>query len=371
MVKLSAAEFIKEARRRRCFRTAGLYIVGAWVVVQIALAAFPALSISDSAVRYVWIAAIPGFPVALVFGWRYDIRGGGIVRAGPDDDVPLPLQRADYAVLLALLAIAFVIGAGLLREITEMDPTQVRLAAPDRSLAVLPFANMSADPDSEYFSDGLTETLLHMLGQLAVLKVAARTSSFAFKGRNIDIRDIALELGVRHVLEGSVQKAGDRIRVTAQLIRADDGFHVWSQNSDRRLVDIFAIQDEIAADVADALGSTLLTATASGIQGIETDDFSAYDIYLRALEQQNINSSESLDEAERLFAAAIDLDPEFVDARLGLARNYNEKYWKSAVRYRDPEELRVAQSLVGEVLEARPDNLSALVMDKLLQFYIG
>ncbi|MDH3275145.1 MAG: hypothetical protein OEM99_11475 [Gammaproteobacteria bacterium] len=373
---MKARELIREARRRRVFRVAGLYIVAAWVVVQIALAAFPALSISDTAVRYVWLAALLGFPMAMFFGWRYDIRDSRIVKTCADGaDAPLALQRADFVVLAAMGVVAVMILAGALREITSMEPSEPLWPSRDdidsASVAVLPFVNMSADPDNEYFSDGLTETLLHMLAQLPDLKVSARTSAFSFKNKNVDIRTIALALGVAHVLEGSVQKAGSRVRVTAQLIRADDGFHVWSQNYDRDLNDIFAIQDEISSDVAVALGSTLLGEDDAGIRSVETENFAAYDIYLQALEQQNINTKEALLNANQFFNAALEKDPEFVDAKLGLARNYIWQNWKSAVRLSDTEGYRTAQTLVREVLAQRPDNLSAQVMDRLLQLYIG
>ncbi len=376
MPGINARKLIREARRRRVFRVAGLYIVAAWVVVQIALAIFPALSISDTAVRYVWIASLLGFPVAVFFGWRYDIRDGRIVRTGAGGaDVPLALQRADFAVLAAIGIVTLMILSGAFREITSMEPPEPLWPSLDdidsASVAVLPFVNMSADPNNEYFSDGLTETLLHMLAQLPDLKVSARTSAFSFKNKDVDIRTIALALGVAHVLEGSVQKSGDRVRVTAQLIRADDGFHVWSHNYDRTLDDVFAIQDEISGDVAIALGSTLLGDDNAGIRNVETMNFAAYDIYLRALEQQNINTLEALSKADELFRAALEKDPEFVDAKLGLARNYIWQYWKGSVFNSDPEEYRSAQTLVEEILAQRPDNLSAQVMDQLLRLYIG
>lgn len=367
---------IKEARRRRVFRVAGLYIVAAWVVVQIALAAFPALSIEEAAIRYIWIAALLGFPIAIVFGWRYDIRDGRIERTGIDGtDRSLALERADFLVLAAIGVVAVLILTGSLREITSMEPAQVgaSLSADidNASVAVLPFVNMSSDAENEYFSDGLTETLLHMLAQLPDLKVSARTSAFSFKDKNVDVRTIALALGVAHVLEGSVQKSGNRVRVTAQLIRADDGFHVWSQNYDRDLNDIFAIQDEISSDVAVALGSTLLGEDDAGMRNIDTEDFAAYDIYLQALEQQNIRTTEALINADKLFNAALENDPEFFDAKLGLARNYIWQDWKSAFPSTDSGEFRAAQTLIHEVLAQRPDNLSAQVMDRLLQFYVG
>ncbi len=376
LIAVTLKELIGEARRRRVFRVAGLYIVAAWVVVQIALAVFPAVSISDTAVRYVWVAALLGFPVAMFFGWRYDIRDGRIVKTGADAaDVPLALQRADFVVLAAMGVVAIMILTGALREISSMEPSEtpwpVQEDIDSASVAVLPFVNMSGDDENEYFSDGLTETLLHMLAQLPDLKVSARTSAFSFKNKNLDIRTIALTLGVAHVLEGSVQKSGDRVRVTAQLIRANDGFHVWSQNYDRELDDIFAIQDEISSDVASALGSTLLGIDDAGIRNVETEDFAAYDSYLKALEQQNIRTTEALINADKLFNAALEKDPEFVDAKLGLARNYIWQNWKSAPRFNDSEALRAAQTLIQEVLAQRPDNLSAKVMDRLVQLYIG
>jgi len=376
MAKFSAKQLLKEMRRRRVFRTAGLYIVCAWVAVQIALAAFPALSISETAIRYVWVAALLGFPLAVFFGWRYDVQGGRVVRTtSSPQGVPLALSRTDFLLLAALGIISIAILAGSLWEISTAEHEQNAIYAPSdvdvMSVAVLPFVNLSGDQENEYFSDGLTETLLHMLAQLKDLKVAARTSSFAFKGQNADIRTIAASLSVAHVLEGSVQKSGNRIRVTAQLIRADDGFHVWSQNYDRTLEDIFAIQDEISLDVASALGSSLRTAESAGIRNIETKDFSAYDIYLQALEEQNIATVESLEEAGRLFATALEKDPSFVDAKLRLAFNNLLQFWRTAVRGGDLEPYRDSLALVRDVIAERPENVSAQVMDLVLQLRIG
>ena len=187
---------------------------------------------------------------------------------------------------------------------------------------MLPFVNMSGNSENEYFSDGLTETLLHMLAQVPELRVAARTSSFAFKGQDKDIREIALALRVAHVLEGSVQRAGDRVRITAQLIRANDGFHVWSENYDRTLDDIFGIQDEIATKVGNSLSDSLLGARDKDIEGVATKDVSAYDLYLQALAELAKGSYGSLQAAEGLLKDALSKDPEFLDAKTELARNY-------------------------------------------------
>jgi TolB-like protein len=228
---------------------------------------------------------------------------------------------------------------------------------------------MSGDADNEYFSDGLTETLLHMLAQLPELRVAARTSSFAFKGRkDAGIEEISKALGVAHILEGSVQKAGNRVRITAQLIRAKDGFHVWSQNYDRTLEDIFAIQDEIAKDVAGVLDAKLLD---GGVQitHIETSDVGAYDIYLRALEQQAIFSYGSLSIAESLFKQALGMDPGFIDAKLALARNYLMQFGTGLI-----EEAQMQQAiapLLTQVREVQAENRlvrAIQILSRLHQF---
>ncbi len=233
---------------------------------------------------------------------------------------------------------------------------------------MLPFVNMSGDKDNEYFSDGLTETLLHMLSQIPGLHVAARTSSFAFKGQNSSIEEIAKKLGVAHVLEGSVQKSGQRVRITAQLIRAEDGFHVWSQNYDRTLEDIFAIQDEIATDVAEALDATLLGGSIK-IAHIETSNIGAYDTYLRAMEQQSIGSYGSLSNAESLFKQALAADPDFIDVKLALARNYLMQANTGLI-----EEAQMQQAiapLLSQVREVQPDNRLARAIETVSGLHPG
>ena len=177
---------------------------------------------------------------------------------------------------------------------------------------------MSADKDNEYFSDGLTETLLHKLAQVAELKVAARTSSFAFKGKNSDVRAIGTELGVATVVEGSVQRAGDTLRITAQLVRTADGSHIWSKSYDRKQADLFAIQDEIAGAVTEALVGALVPAAKAAIAAGGTTDLAAYDDYARGMQERRRGSYESLVLAEQAMQQAIERDPKYVDAMLGL-----------------------------------------------------
>ena len=234
------------------------------------------------------------------------------------------MSGAELSMLALLLAIG---GALLWRVASSTRPADVATTSPaatlgDASTAVLPFVNMSADKANEYFSDGMTETLLNRLAQVPQLKVAARTSSFSFKGTNTDVRKIAAQLGVASLVEGSVQQAGDTLRITAQLIRAADGAHLWSRNYDRKAADLFAIQDEIAGAVTEALVGELLPKTKEILAKGGTKNLAAYDAYTRALEQLSANNFPSNIQAEALMKQALTLDTAYVDAMLGLVNTW-------------------------------------------------
>ena len=363
MDNFGLSHFLKEARRRRVFRVIGLYVVAAWALLQVADLLFESWGISSAALRHVWLGAVLGFPVALILGWRYDIVSGRIVRvASSDESTDLSIGRADFIILAAVAAVTVAIVYTTAIDVSDTPDTDPPQAAAEEvvanSIAVLPFVNMSGNPDNEYFSDGLSETLLHMLTQVPDLKVSARTSSFAFKGKNQDIRAIAIALGVAHVLEGSVQRAGSQVRITAQLIRADDGFHVWSENYDRTLEDIFGIQDEIAQRVSVSLTRSLLgPGGGNQIQGIGTDNVEAYDLYLRAAAEQNKGSYDSLQASEGLLKDALAKDQNFHDAQTQLVSNY---YQQMQQGLRRPEAtITEAIALLEQVLAARPNDVRA------------
>jgi TolB-like protein len=360
------------------------YIAASWLLVQVVETLLPVFGFSDAAVRYTVLALAIGFIPALIVSWVFEWTPEGIVR---DDQSPANSPaRAHVAktwdrIILVVMALAlglfaferFIITpqreAALVEAATEAGIEMGRTGSTDiidESVAVLPFANMSANPENEYFSDGLTETLLHMLAQYDDLKVAARTSSFAFKDKNEDIREIGQALGVAHVLEGSVQRASDRVRVTAQLIRAVDGYHVWSQNYDRTLDDIFVIQDEIATDVAIALGSSLLAATASASVGVATTNIDAYDYFLQGLNKMLVGSNSAILGANRLFKLALEADPGFTEARLALVHNVMAQRGKRMLDH--GEAMDEAERLVGEVLSEDAENLSARQYEAVFNF---
>jgi TolB-like protein len=318
-----------------------------------------------------------GFPVVVFFSWAYEVTPEGIKREAEVDRsasvTHVTGQKIDRAITIALiLAVGyFAIDKYVLPGQTSSDTSDAAAhvenqaastepVAPDtdRSIAVLPFVNMSGDPNSEYFSDGLSETLLHMLAQVPDLKVSARTSSFAFKDQNQDIRAIAISLGVAHILEGSVQRAGGRVRITAQLIRADDGFHVWSENYDRTLEDVFGIQDEIAQLVSTSLTASLLgPGGGRSIEGVGTTSIAAYDLYLKALSIQAKSTHSALQDAEALLKEALAIDTDFLDAKTQLAVNFFNQL-ETGLRPHDATLVEM-EALLEQVLASRPEDVRA------------
>ena len=352
-----------ELRRRNVFRVAAAYLVVSWLLTEVVTTLMPVFGAPEWVAKVIVAVIALGFVPAIIFSWVYELTPEGLQKekdVPPDRSITSHTARKlDYITIAAIVAaIAFVAWARL-----GPDPVQVQQPAPVAdmaSVAVLPFVNMSGNEDNEYFSDGLTETLLHMLAQVPELKVAARTSSFAFKGKDQDVRLIANALGVAHVLEGSVQRAGGRVRITAQLIRAVDGTHVWSERYDRTLDDIFRIQDEIANRVRDALTKSLIR-TRGGRQmaGVGTDDVEAYDLYLKAIREQNKESYSSLQVSESLLKDALAKDPAFLDAKTQLVSNYVRQA-QTGLRQWESTNAEVI-ALLEQVLESRPADVRARV----------
>ena len=358
-------EFFKELRRRSVLRVGAAYLVVGWLVLQFIDVVFPILELDESLGRPILIVLLIGFPIALLLAWSLEITPDGIKRDADVDRPPdeaargtRPLDRAIVIILTAVLGLLLV-ERFIIQPLPEADVPAVAEVR-ENSLAVLPFVNLSGRQEDEYFSDGLTETLLHMLAQVPELKVAARTSVFSFKGKDADVREIADTLGVGNILEGSVQRSGDRVRITAQLIEAKEGFHLWSQNFDRSLDDTFAVQDEIAKTVTGALQATLLESGAPPVMvaGVGTDDAEAYEAYLHGLEQKNLATYSSLPQAENLLKKALALDTGFVDAKLELARVYELQRETGQLTETDAEQ-RI-RPLLAQVLDTRPEDGRAL-----------
>jgi len=301
---------LAELKRRKVIKVGAAYLVVAWLLIQVGATVAPQLNLPEWVPRLITLLALLGFPVALVLAWLLDFSSGGIkFELGEFGNK----RVFTAAAILAALALGWFMRGGM-----QGSQAGGQATLGDRSTAVLPFVNMSSDKDNEYFSDGLTENLLHKLAQVNELKVAARTSSFAFKGKQEDVRAIGRALGVATVVEGSVQRAGETLRITAQLVRTIDGSHVWSQRYDRKQTDLFAIQDEIAGAVTTALVGALMPEAKAAIAHGGTTNLSAYDAYTRGLQQVNHFSFDSLAQAERLFQQALAADPKYIDAMLAL-----------------------------------------------------
>ena len=360
---LSVKGLVHELRRRHTFRTAGLYIVGAWLVMQAADVFFPAWGLPEAAINVLLATAILGFPLALVFGWFYDITADGIVRtpAVGAEDVhdPLPLQRKDFVLLGALGLIGAYIIYGGVQDIVRaprVGPTEEVLAHDlreklENSIAVLPFANISNDPGNAYFCDGVAEEIRGRLAHFSELNVIGRTSSEAFKGRNLPVEQLTQLLGVHYVLDGSVRKAGKQLRVTASLLD-ESGVQVWSESFDRQLQDVFSIQSEIA----DTVAKTIYPKVVPTATKYESPALSAFDHFLRGRELVHRRSrAAALEE----LARALEIDPEYPEALAEYAIAL-------ALSFPSDAETEMARQAIDKALELRPGMARALAAKGLL-----
>jgi TolB-like protein/Tfp pilus assembly protein PilF len=325
---------ITELSRRNVFRVGVAYVIGAWVLAQVADLVLDNIEAPDWVMQAIMLVLAIGLPLALILAWAFELTPEGIkLDSAADSTAPVTRKarsKLDFSIVgLLVLAVVYIAVDKFLLE-AEMEPVNVvaELAPAtspvvvEKSIAVLPFVNMSPDPENEFFSDGIAEELLNVLARIPELKVAARTSSFQFKGQNRDIAEIGRLLRVSNVLEGSVRKAGSRVRITAQLIKVDDGFHLWSDTFDRELTDIFAIQDEIAAAIANAMKTTLNLPTGGTDNLTGTNSLQAYELYLQGMQNWHLRELSTLRKAEALFLRAIEIDPEFAKAHAGLALVY-------------------------------------------------
>jgi len=354
------SQLFQELKRRNVFRVGIAYLAVAWVVMQAADIVFDNVAAPEWLMPVVLFFIVVGFPVALLFAWAYEMTPEGIKREHEvvrDESITeYTAKKLDYVTIAAI--VVGIIFFAFISARQSSGPPVVEVTISDASVAVLPFENLSAESDHEYFSNGLTETILHMLAQIPDLKVAARTSSFAFRGQNKTIQEIAAALEVAHILEGSVQRDGDQVRITAQLIRADDGFHVWSENYDRTLDDIFGIQDEIAEKVGGALSASLLgTSVRDVMAGINTRSPDAYDLYLQAINERDTFSYGGLSAAEGLLKGALTIDPDFLDAKTELANNYLQQANTGLMDANDANAAIMA--LTDQVLAVSPDDVAA------------
>ena len=365
-----------ELKRRNVFRVGIAYVVLAWLVMQVADV------ILNNIVAPAWVFHVlllfvaVGFPFAVFFAWAFELTPDGLKREHEVDRslsiTPYTGKKLDRMIIVVLvLALGYFAydkfiyspsrDAALLEAKARAAAGQEATSGFDRSIAVLPFINMSDDADNEYFSDGLSEELLNLLAKIPELKVASRSSSFQFKGEKIDVKEAAQKLNVAHVLEGSVRKSGKQIRITAQLIKADDGYHLWSETYDRSLDNIFAIQDEISAAVVAALKVELL----GEVPKAEVVNAEAYTLFLKARYLYSKWGKENFESAIEAFRQALIIEPEYADAWASLSVAYLTQT-TSGYRPRD-EGLALARDAVDRALSYNPGLAAAWARLSLIQ----
>ena len=357
-----------ELKRRNVFRVGIAYAVTSWLLIQVTDILLETIGAPPWVMQTMFVVLGVGFVITLFFAWAFELTPEGVKREAEVDRsqsiVQHTGQKLNYTII-ALLVLAlgyfawdkFVVQP---RDVAKTSAAEnaIETEALDEthSIAVLPFVNMSEDSSNEYFSDGLSEEVLNILAKIKEMRVAGRTSSFAFKGKDDDLRTIGEKLNVQSILEGSVRKdeARNRVRITAQLVNVEDGYHLWSETYDRDLDDIFAIQEEIARKVADALKVTLLGEDEARIAAQAVTDLSAYDLYLRGLEQLNKFSFAALNEARTLFTRAIEQDPNYLPAQLKLAQAWLDLAFTGAIT--NDEAIATSRPLLTSILEKNPAN---------------
>lgn len=334
---------VQELKRRNVFRVAVAYLSGAWLLVEIAQTLFPIYGLSDGSIRLVVTLLSIGFPLMLIFSWVYELTPEGLRLEKDIDRSVEPTHQTGKKldrIIIVLLALAlgyfafdkFVLEPQRVVKIAETAARtgaeqalelQKKMALSDKSVAVLPFANMSPDTEDEYFSDGLTEELIGALAKVNGLHVTARTSAFAFKGTNRDIRDIGERLNVRTVLEGSVRREQNRIRVTAQLISVEDGFHLWSESYDYELNSVLALQETISRAIVRALEIELSPQDDKQASGNTSVNSKAYDLYLKGRYYWARLNTGGFQQSIEAFQKAIAVDPDYAPSHAGLANAYS------------------------------------------------
>jgi TolB-like protein/tetratricopeptide (TPR) repeat protein len=358
--------WLAELRRRKVFRVAAVYLVVAWLLVQVAGTIFEPMGLPPWTLKLVITLAALGFPLACALAWAFDVTAKGIERT--PDAAPLPDVAFAPPDPKAVPAAAGAQGSTAVPAAQALPATGTAAAEAPDSVAILPFVDMSPARDQEYFCDGIAEEIINALCCIRDLRIASRTSSFQFKGRATDVREIGRTLGVGAVLEGSVRKAGERVRITAQLVSSADGYHLWSESYDRELCDVFAIQTEIAQKMVQALRVSLSRQERELIQRRGTSNGEAYDLYLRGQAHLRDGTDTAMGPAIGFFREAVRRDGRFAQAHAGIAHAQSLKgLWRVGMTQADFDEAFAASQRALELEPRMPEAYVARAMLLSLQ----
>ncbi|HEV3244023.1 MAG TPA: hypothetical protein VGZ31_06400 [Chthoniobacterales bacterium] len=325
--------FFSELKRRNVYKVAVAYAVVGWLLVQVATQVFPFLEIPNWVVRLVIALVAIGFPIALVIAWAFELTPEGLKRA---EDVDLTTSarqpRKHTWIFVVIVGAAFSVGLFFIGRYTGRNTASAfRIELPAKSIAVLPFENLSDDKGAAYFADGIQDEILTKLAGIADLKVISRTSTAKYKSKPEDLKTVSQQLGVANVLEGSVQKAADKVRVNVQLIDARADSHLWAKSYDRDIKDVFTVETEVAQEIADSLQAKLSPAEANTLATAPTKDAAAYDLFLKGEYEERLAENsirpESYEQAAAWYQQAIARDPNFALAMARLVRNRMDLHW--------------------------------------------
>jgi len=321
---MNLSSFFAELKRRNVYKVAVAYAVVGWLLVQVATQIFPFLEIPNWVVRLVIALIVIGFPIALVLAWAFEATPEGIKQTETADAMPMAAGQKKHAwIYIVVIGGAISVALFFLGRYTAGNTATPRPSeAATKSIAVLPFDNLSRDPDNAYFAEGVQDEILTRLAKVAELKVISRTSTQRFKSAPSDLREIAKQLGVVNILEGSVQKANDQVRVNVQLINALTDAHLWADTYDRRLIDIFSVESEIAKTIADTLQAKLSGSEKQMMAAQPTTDTAAYELYHKGRSLWEKRSGDNIPKAIAFYEQAIARDPSYALAYAGLAQAY-------------------------------------------------
>ncbi len=327
--RVNPTKFLTELKRRNVYKVAIAYAVVAWLLMQVASQIFPFFEIPNWAVRLVVLLLVIGFPIAFILGWAFELTPEGIKRTEELDQMPQQQSKNRAWIYVVIIAGAISIGLFFLGRYTaSFRAGAQRTETFEKSIAVLPFENLSDDKANAYFATGIQDEIMTRLAKIADLKVISRTSTRQYQSRSGNLSQIAKQLGIAHVLEGSVQKVGEQVRVNVQLIRADHDSHIWAETYDRKLTDIFGVENDVAKSIAQSLQAKLSGREEQAFGVKPTSNPDAYDAYLRGLaaEGEGIDSVYSIQKAISFYKRAVHLDPDFALAWSRLSHAHSSLY---------------------------------------------
>jgi TolB-like protein len=366
---MNLEKFFTELKRRNVYKVAVAYAIVGWLLVQVATQVFPFLEIPNWVIRLVIALVVIGFPIALVIAWAFELTPEGLKRTEVADAAPAPRSRSRAWIYVVLIAGALSAGLFFLGRFTVSTRQSVSAEVSSKSIAVLPFDNLSRDPDNAYFASGIQDEIMTRLARIADLKVISRTSTQQYQSKPGNLSEIAKQLGVANILEGSVQKVADQVRVNVQLIQAASDSHLWADTYDRKLVDIFGVESEVAKAIADALQAKLTGGEQQALAVKPTNNSEAYDAYLRGLAlEARASSPNDSEKVVGFYERSVQLDPAFALAWARLSRANAQLYFSGVDK--TPARRDATERALNTAQKLQPNSPETLLAQAYYQYWV-